>query len=172
MNFELIATGIVAILACFFGYKLNKVMLSIFGFIAGYRLCISLLGSMIGNEMLLTILAIIAGLFTGFIAFKIYLVGVFIFCFLLVYLLCQEFIDAEKYKQLTGIIGGILIGFIGVKYTKPIIIAGTSLMGAFMAVNSFLPLFGIDNLVMKIIAGILIAFLGFSFQTSTTQGEE
>lgn len=124
------------VLDCFFGYKVFKVTLALLGALAGALVAQAIcrqtgaspgveLGSMIGGAVLG------AGL-----AFLLYIVAVFLAGFgfgaTLGMLLLANY--HHMVALLTGVVLGIIGGFLAVKVQKVLIILSTSLLGAFRAV--------------------------------------
>ena len=84
-NTAIIFSMIIALITCFFGYKLQKVFYVVSGFAIG-----AILGAMViviicpKNEYFLTVLlitAIIVGIIGGIVSFKFYKIGVFFYMF-------------------------------------------------------------------------------------------
>ena len=117
------------------------------------------------------VLAIVIGLIFGFVSFKLYLIGVFLTCLMLTYILCQATIDVPNLKQILGLVCGIIVGVLGVMFTKPIIMLATSLGGSFLLVDSALGFFGLASPVVNIVAGLVIAIIGYQYQSKTNPDE-
>ena len=80
----LVLSLITGIIQCFFGYRLLKFWITLFGFLLGFLLGYGISGQLVSDSAAVPVLAgIAAGLLAGFLAFKIYLLGVFVFCGLL-----------------------------------------------------------------------------------------
>ncbi len=168
---DLILTIIVAVLACFFGYKLNKVMLALIGFTAGYHLGTTLADVLALDGGVIVILSVIIGLIFGFVSFKLYLIGVFITCFMLTYVLCEATIDVANLKQILGLVCGVIVGVLGVIFTRPIIMLATSLGGAFLLVDTILDFFGFASPIVTIVAGLVVALVAYKYQANTNPSE-
>ena len=74
---------IVAIITCFWGYKLNKGLIAIFGLILGFSLGTEYLPNFINNETIVYIISAIIGIAVGLISYNLYLVGIFSYVLLL-----------------------------------------------------------------------------------------
>lgn len=172
MDVNIIVTLIVAVLTCLFGYKLNKAVIALCGFIIGYNLCNTVLTPLISSDIAVIILSSVVGLIIGLIAFKLYLVGIFLACFFLVYSVCNVYIDAEPIKQIAGAIGGVIVGLLGVKFTRPIMIISTSFSGAFIITDTVFELISYNVPVISLIAGLIIGVLSAGYQFRSTSEEE
>ena len=156
----LIASIITGLLACFMGYRLNKVIIMIIGFYVGYKLGDTYLPNLISDDVPVKFLSVVIGIIVGFAAFSLYLFGIFILCFLLAYTLCEVFIDTETIKIIIGVVAGVVAGIIGVKFVRPIMIIATSLTGGFLAVSSIMSLINYESSSIYIICGLILAAIG------------
>lgn len=156
----LIVSLIVGFLACFMGYRLNKIVVMIVGFYFGYQLGVTFLPQIISDSAIIPIISVVIGLVIGFAAFNMYLLGIFILCFFLAYTICDSFIDAQFLKIIIGAVAGVIAGLIGVNFVRPIMIVLTSLVGGFLIASSGLDLLNIDNNVIYILIGLILAVLG------------
>ena len=156
----LIVSIIIGLLACFMGYRLNKILVMIIGFYIGYKLGDAFLPQLISDDVIVTFVSIVIGIIIGFIAFGTYLFGVFILCFFLAYSLCEAFIDIDTLKIIIGVVAGVVAGIVGVKFVRPIIIITTSLTGGFLVVSSAIQLLNIDSTAIYIICGLILAAIG------------
>lgn len=156
----LIISLIVGFLACFMGYRLNRIVVMIVGFYFGYKLGDAFLPQIISDASLIPIISVVIGIFVGYMAFSMYLLGIFILCFMLAYTVCGSFIEMEMLKIIIGAIAGVIVGIIGVNFVRPIMIVLTSLVGGFLIAGSGLDLLNIDNNIIYILIGLVLAILG------------
>ncbi len=159
-TFVLIVTLIIGLLACFMGYRLNRVVVMIVGFYFGYQLGIAFLPQIISDSSLIPIASIVVGIIVGYMAFSMYLLGIFILCFMLAYDICDSFIEMEMLKVIIGAVAGVIAGVIGVNFVRPIMIILTSLIGGFLITRAGLELLSISNNIIYISLGLVLAFLG------------
>lgn len=128
-------TLILALIACFLGYKLAKLFMSITGFLAG---CI--IGLTVGYKVLklgtpLTALCTLAGgILLSLLAYRIYVAGIFILCFILAFIAAAALLPLNGDIQffLSTLIG-FIIGSLAVKFIRPVIIFSSALTGGWIA---------------------------------------
>lgn len=159
-----IITLIIAIITCFFGYKLNKGLIAVLGLIIGFNLGITYLPNLIENETAVYIASIILAIALGLISFKLYLVGVFLLCALFAYIFCENLNLSENIQMIVSLIAGLIAGIIGVKFTRPLMIISTSLAGAGIISETALNLLNIKNDTISIIIILILAILGMIYQ--------
>ena len=138
----LVLSLITGIIQCFFGYRLLKFWITLFGFLLGFLLGYGISGQLASDSAAVPVLAgIAAGLLAGFLAFKIYLMGVFVFCGLLWFYL----VSAISYPSGDGwtvlafvleIAAFVAVGILSVKFARPFIIVITAGSGAYAAVRA------------------------------------
>lgn len=144
MSFSSIVTILVALATCFFGYRLLKFWVSVAG-----ALVFGALGACLGGwlggllnggaalaTVLMWVLAILLAVLGGILAFKLYKVGVFLYCFVCgfsVGALVAMLLGAPDKWWLVSLILGLAAGVVGVLMTKHIVILSTSLSGGFSA---------------------------------------
>lgn len=164
MNAINIVAIIIGLLSCFFGYKINKIIIAIIGLIIGFNIGITVLPSIITDQTIIYIVSTIIALLFGFISYKLYLIGVFLLCALTVYTLCSNLGLESNIQTIISVIAGIIAGILGVKFTRPIMIISTSLGGASLITENAFNLFNFQNPILSIIILIIIAVLGMSYQ--------
>ena len=124
------------VLDCFFGYKVFKVTLALLGALIGAGLAHAV-AQRLGASQTVDIVAVIAGGLLGAgLAFLLYVAAVFIAGFgfgaTLGMLLLANY--HHMVAMLTGVVLGIIGGFLAVKVQRILIILSTSLLGSFRAV--------------------------------------
>ena len=167
MDINIIITLIVAVITCLFGFRLNKVLIALAGFVLGMGLCNAVCMPLISNETTVLVLSIVVGLLLSLVAFRLYLVGIFLACFFLVYTACNIYIEADTVKQIVGAVAGLFVGVLGVKFTRPIMIISTSFSGAFVIVDTVFGLINFNIPIMSLIIGIIIGVISASYQFRT-----
>ena len=124
------------VLDCFFGYKVFKVTLALFGALVGMGLAHALAQRFAVGQTV-ELISVIAGAMLGAgLAFLLYIAAVFVAGFgfgatLGVLLLANYH---HMVAMLTGVVLGVIGGFLAVKVQRVLIILSTSLLGAFRAV--------------------------------------
>ena len=161
-----IVIGIIVLLA---GYKLNKALISLCGFIFGYQLLESIVSNMDLTNGIVIALSIVGGIIFATFSFKLYLFGIFIAIFLAVFSICEMTIAIDNLKFIISIVAGIIAGILGIKFTKPIFIIMTSLSGGFLIVNYLLQLFNLNSWIVFFIFGIVISMIGMKVQFNTNK---
>ena len=161
-----IVIGIIVLLA---GYKLNKALISLCGFIFGYQLLESIVSNMDLTNGIVIALSIVGGIIFATFSFKLYLFGIFIAIFLAVFSICEMTIAIDNLKFIISIVVGIIAGILGIKFTKPIFIIMTSLSGGFLIVNYLLQLFNLNSRIVFFIFGIVISMIGMKVQFNTNK---
>lgn len=164
MDVITIVTIIIGLITCFFGYKLNKTIIAIFGLIIGYNLGVTLLPNVITDQTTIYIISVIIAIAIGLISYKLYLVGIFLLCVLAAYILCDNLQLAQNIKTIVGLITGIIAGILGVKFTRPLVIISTSLAGATTFAENILNLLNYQNNNLTIIISIIVAIIGIIYQ--------
>jgi hypothetical protein len=165
------------LLECYMGYKGIKWLVAIVGFLIGFLLGFLIsAGTFTQNAYLPTIIGIAAGVGLAFISFKLYLVGVFIYCgsmaFRVVAYLPFEKDGAQGAIQAVLCIAAfIIVGILAVKFARTCIIAVTAITGSINAVNLMCTPIAVlaENMILKIAVIVLIAVTGILVQRATTK---
>lgn len=164
MNITSIITIIIAIMTCFFGYRLNKAIIAVIGLLIGFNIGITFLPLIITNQTLIYILSAIIAIILGMISYKLYLVGIFLLCAIAAYILTENLGLTDNIQIIIGLIVGIIAGLLGVKFTRPLMIISTSFCGSSLIIDTLLPIFNIQNNTVSIILTLIIAALGMTYQ--------
>ena len=164
MDIVNIITIVIALATCFFGYKLNKILIAIFGLIIGFNLGVTYLPNLLTDQTVIYIVSAIIAIAVGIISYNLYLVGVFLLCALAAFILCGNLNLEENIQMIISIIAGLIAGILGVKFTRPIMIISTSLAGASALSENALTLFNFQNNTLEIILFIVVAILGIVYQ--------
>lgn len=166
MDVTSIIAIIIAIITCFFGYRLNKTLIAIIGLLIGFNIGIIFLPAVITNQTLVYILSAIIALVIGLISYKLYLAGIFLLCASSAYILSENLNLADNIQIIVGLIVGVIAGILGIKFTRPLIIISTSFCGSSIIINKLLPILNIQNNTISIIITLIIAILGIIYQFS------
>lgn len=159
-----IITIVISLVTCFFGYKLNKIIIAIFGLIIGFNLGITYLPNLLTDQTIIYIISAIIAIAVGMISYNLYLVGVFLLCALATFTLCDNLNLSENVQMIVSIVIGLIAGILGVKFTRPIMIISTSLAGASTFTENALTLFKIQNDILALIIFIIITIFGMLYQ--------
>jgi len=129
---------VLSIVYCFFGYKLIRVLMGLYGFFLGGLTCFSLLSANTSLSMLLIlIISIVAGIVLAGLVFFLYSVGVFLAgaaLGLLVANTALSFVSAQLDPTLMIVIyalAAIVCGILALALRRPFIIIATSFFGAY-----------------------------------------
>ena len=164
MNVTNIMALIIAIITCFFGYKLNKGLIAILGLILGFLLGINYLPNIIDNQTIVYIISAIIAIISGLISYKLYLVGIFFLCAVATYILCENIGLTGNMQTIIGLTAGIIAGILGVKFTRPLMIISTSLSGGSVMVKTLFSLLNFQNNILIFIISLIFAILGMTYQ--------
>ena len=177
-----LGTVLIGLLQCFSGYKLLRFWITLSGFgaglIAGYLLSSMLIPDLAGREYMPIVIALAAGILCGFLAHKVYLAGVFLFCGLMAFsAMASVRFPAGDAWQIFGfaarVAAFLIVGYIGMKFARPAVILISSLAGALSvarALPSFVPVLQGDEELQLLIL-VLLAAAGIVVQYVTTRGK-
>ena len=133
---SVVTSLVLALLQCFLGYRLLRGWIALVGFLVGFFGGLILAAKFGATGYIPLIIGIIAGILLSIVAFKIYQLGVFIYCGALAFNATRLIpFPAEgniwpKVAIVVGILAFILAGFLAAKYAKPCIIGITAISGA------------------------------------------
>ncbi len=174
-----IITLILALLACFLGYRLARFFMSLTGFMAG-----AYIGYKIGTQALnlqrpLTIVcAVVAGLALSVLAYRIYTAGIFILCAFLGFIAAATLLPFSGDLQFfLSVLSGFIIGALAVKYLRPVIILSSAIAGGFTASEMIVKVCTLMSLYKftYFTSGgltLIICVLGIAVQFLTTSDKE
>lgn len=163
--------GVAAALAsCFFGYRLMKFWIACTGFILGAAISHFCARIFIDTEWIIWVVTLVIGAIVAMVAFNLYLAGVFILCGGLTYLVVyQIFKPAQWWAILICVIAAFLVGTLAVTFVRPVTILSTAIQGGVSAMGSMLPFFKVENSMVIMGAGLVVAVVGIIFQFATTR---
>lgn len=160
--------GVFAIAQCFFGYKLLRVFIAVETFLIGI-----VVGGVVGHSLglvtgLCVIIALICAVIFACVSFKIYLAGVFlttagIGC-VLTYAAAVSLLQLKVASLIMGIVFGIVVGLIAVRFVRPVVIILTSIAGGLCGAALLLQSCNIHQEWASIVVGIVCAVFGMVFQ--------
>lgn len=157
-----------ALLNCFFGYKLIKVWAAVAGFLLGFVLGFVVALYFLENVGACALIGVVAGILFALAAFFVYRVGIFLFCFFQALSLCLSFIPNWP-GVVVGIIVGIALGVLAMKFLREVLIASSALGGGINASTGLFSLFGyLGNPLLMWVVGIALAAAGGFVQWKTT----
>lgn len=174
-EFTAAVTIIFAVLNCFFGYRLLKIWIGLVGFLIGLLAGFGVSMQFVHNVTLALLIGTCVGAVCAFLAFRVYLAGVFVMAFFWVYTMARlipQPLAGEGWRMVMvglAVALGIVGGVIAVKFTKPAVICLSAFSGGTKAVHHLLPLLGMSNPTILWVAGILLAVVGGFFQLRSTK---
>lgn len=170
-----IVTLILALLACFLGYKLARLFMTITGFGAGL-----FIGFFVGtqilklNGLLVTVCTIAGGILMALFSYWVYVAGIFILCFMLAFVAAAALLPFTGDLQffLSTLIG-FLVGSLAIKFIRPVIVFASAIVGGSIASGLIANICGYMNVYSfsKFTAGamtLIICILGIIVQLLTT----
>jgi hypothetical protein len=162
---------------CFCGYRLMKAFVAVIGFILGFAVVFVLVGKFYTQDAYIpTAAGILAGVSVALIAFRLYLMGVFIFCGALAagavtYIPFIQDESQELIKFMLSIAAFVVVGILAVKLSEFFIILVSAIFGSIKAVNtlSTVVVAWDENLLLRIAVITLVAVLGVAMQKLLTR---
>lgn len=124
-------TLIIALLACFFGYKFAKAFMSLTGFLAGVIIGLTISWQILklGTPLIL-LSTLFGGIILSVFAFRVYTAGIFILCFILAFIAAAALLPfAGDIQFFLSTLTGFVIGSLSVKYIRPVIILLSAVVG-------------------------------------------
>ncbi len=133
---------VAAAYVCLEGYRVYRVALSAIAFYFGFTRVTELLAFLkltekFGTEQLLMIEAG-AGLILAFVAWKIFLVGVFAAGYQLGMQILPQYFDNSVWKPILSTVAAGITGFLCMKSTRMVIVTLTAVIGGFTMVTAFI----------------------------------
>ena len=176
---EAIITIALALIVCFFGYKLKKIALFIIWFIIGYHLGKMIPASAVNNDQLwLTVLPLATGLLASMLSLSIERLCVALLAGAIGFFVTMNLIFGEAYVFMPNVVIAIavavVLGCLSAGLIKPMSIIITAIGGAYYAATSAVaafPALVIASLPMALILTCVLATLGIVFQFSSNKGK-
>lgn len=164
---------LLALVNCFYGYKLQKIWIGLIcfcvGVVGGYIIC--------ANFLELTWLpsaavGVALGGVLAFLSMHLFLVGMFLYAFGVSLWTCMLFLsDPIWIGMAIGTLAGLLAGFLAVRFTRPVMIVTTALTGGLSAVQSLLLLLPAQQtpypIWLSLVVGGALAVCGIALQYRT-----
>lgn len=178
-TYKIIATVIsliIALLGCFFGYKLSKLFMSLTGLLIG-----GIIGGMIGSQFfdgssgIIAVCALVGAAILSILAYRIYQAGIFLLCFGL------SFMTAASILPFTGdiqfflsVVAGFIVGSLALKFIRPVIIitsaivCGSSAAGCLTVLGQYMDMELLT--AYPLLLTVIVIALGALVQFLTTSG--
>ncbi|MCR5178211.1 MAG: hypothetical protein K6C95_04415 [Lachnospiraceae bacterium] len=133
-------------LICFEGFRIYKMVLYAAAFFFGFRYARDYLWALIPNDELLLMIEVAAGLLLAVLAYKIYLLGIFLLAYQFARENLRDFFSGP-FAILLCIGASILVAFLAMKANRMVVVILTAVVGGFAMVNFFvkmIPVFPVD----------------------------
>lgn len=165
-----------AALACgFMGYRLQKVMIALAVFAAGFVLFQRIAAQYLPYEGAATGVAIVSALIAAALSYHLYLAGIFLAFVIVAVSVARTWITNEWLALFAGIIVGCVLGALAVRMNRPIVICVTGIVGgyatAFYCIRllTLLLSLSVPSDAVLWVSGTIFAVLGVVTQFRTTQ---
>ena len=161
-----------ALLTCFFGFRLRRLWYSLLVFALGALLGFAVSKLFLPEKLWLCLLIGLAvGLIAAGFTFRIYKAVVFVLAFCCVFVLAGEVLGDVRpvLSVIAGAVLGVLAGLLAAKFQYPIIVIVTAVTGGWRAASGLRRVIpAMTPQFMLILAGVLIA-AGMILQFVTTK---
>lgn len=173
---------IIGVLQCFLGFKSFKVWCSFIGLVIGavlgaiFVLALPLTESNYA-EIIAIFFVVCLGIVGAFVAYRAYLIGVFLYAFLALFMLCyiplSSLVEPVMIAIIVGVCAGVAAGVVAVIVQRISIIVATCLSGGLCVAAGLMMIFeGTSTflaVVLPAILGLACAGGGFFVQLATTK---
>lgn len=146
-------------LQCFFGYRLFRIELALFCFLAGGSLGAALMASLNAHWAILLIVGLVAGILLCIVSYKIYLAGVFLVAGMIGFGMGWGLAG----HWAVGLAVGLAFGLLGIFFARHVLILSTGLSGGLAAGSALAQLLPIPA-IAGTLAGLALAVGGIVVQ--------
>ncbi|MDO4478975.1 MAG: hypothetical protein Q4B73_08055 [Lachnospiraceae bacterium] len=168
-------TLVVAVVMCFFGYRLLKYIVAVFGFMFGVSLGQWICSLFNGGRVLNIIITLVIAIGLALVAFLLFKVGVFILIFGSVLVFFGAAALFTSVNMLIGVAVALVLAILGVVFIRPVSIFITGINGG-LSIGDALTTLVLAKLlpgmaIVGAIIGLVLAILGIIYQFKTTKAE-
>lgn len=168
---------ILSLLQCFFGYKMLRVWVSLIGYLLGSAIGSGIIANIMENpsKVLIVLVGITAGAFLGILAFKLYMVGVFLYCGLMGAAIVTLLpFDGHESLQTVQVVLMLVVfiaaGVLAVIFQRYVIVIISSVSGGIQAAKALSLLVPeLASSQMTAAAAVVLVILGIAVQLLTTR---
>lgn len=162
------------LLNCVLGYRLLRFWVMLFGFAAGAFAGLFVVRSMDIEDKMVYLGAMLGiGIALGVVSFLVYKLGIFILGAGIAWTLSIYILHpTTSFIFFICLLCGVIVGGLGVRFAKEVIIVGTSLLGGAMAGFSLSRLGGLSEIPYGIGLSVGFALLGLLIQFATNKTKE
>lgn len=173
-----VVSVILALMQCFFGYRLLRFWVTLIGGLAGFALGFGISRAQMQDAQVWipVLIGVVAAALLGFLAFKIYLAGVFLLCGILAgaAVLTIPFPDESVWKTIRiilAIAAFIIAGILSVKFNRQVVIIVTAFSGGMQAADGIAKLAPelSANEAYPVMLGAVLVIAGLAIQFLTTR---
>ena len=172
MVFAIVGLVVMGI-ACFAGYRLQKIWIAIIGFALGAFGGWKLADLIVDNSVVEMLIAVIAGFFIAVMAVCLHKAGVFIMCTFFGFALAAAILSAFMPEPMSvlAIAGtvGFALGVLGVIFTKPVVIIVSAFYGGIKIADFIMMILEMKVFYYLVIGGCIISIIGLAVQFFTTR---
>ncbi len=166
----LVITLVITVLNGLFGYRLRKLWIAVWGFLIGLFLGLLVSGWLTETAWIILVAGLAAAVVGALLAYKLYLVGIFLICALAVGSTVLLLVGWEVWWQLAlaaaaAVAGGVL----GVLFVKPAVIVSTSISAGTSTVNSVMGLLKYENDTVALALTVVLAAVFILFQLKNSK---
>src|SRR5574344_1279236 len=124
-------TLLIGLLLCFCGFRLRRVGAAIVWFIVGYTVSLSLLSTIVSDNMSLNGISIGIGVILGIFGYRLEKGGIYVAVGLMTYQFVYGILPyTELINIIISVVCGLVLAGIAVRFIKPITIIATALGGS------------------------------------------
>ncbi|MCH1983147.1 hypothetical protein MCG98_11275 [Ruminococcus sp. OA3] len=175
-NWLLAVSAVIAVLNCFLGYRLLKLWVTMVGFVIGAVIGYFATVGYVNNIGIAILTGMLGGMLIGFLAFRVYLLGVFLISFVLVFSMFLRIPSDSETLMLIVLGGGLIAAFVAgiaaAKFVRPAVIIITGISGGLGAASDYFMLMKDKEPVHVLGAGVILAVSGILVQFLTTRKEK
>ncbi len=170
---QAIVVLVIAIIACFFGYKSFKPIVAIICFFIGLSVGLTCSAQFINNVTFNWIIGAIIAVMLAFIGYKVAHVGLAIWIGYETYKVASQVSSNFWVSLIIGLVIAIVVAFLVWKFKKPLMIVTTAVAGGFQIMTSIFTIFSLSTIQYALIiwaVGLLVLIvLGMLFQFGTNK---
>lgn len=156
---------VVSLLWCFFGLKTVRVWAAIFGVAIGEAIGMGAAGALNLNELYAPIVGLIVGIILAFMGALLYHVGVFLVVWIAGAGICSVIIRPQNLTAVLICAGiGLVFALLTLKFTAPITMVLTGILGAMNAGSFISVLLPFQNYWIQLAITVVLAILGIVVQ--------
>lgn len=156
---------VLALLNCFFGYKLRKLWSCIFGLLLGMAAGFAAGLYLNLPEKIIWAAVVAAGLIFTALAFLLYRIGMFFLCIGVVIMTLFQLFPIPTFSTICGfVVFGVVIGFLAIIKEHTVVICITSICGGIASAKLIMQIISNSSTVLTIFLAAALSALGLVLQ--------